>query len=115
MRRLVIDDLHIMSFEAIYARTVTEGLARIIEGPWDEVWWDFDLGFDVDGNKSTVKPVLHFVEEKAFHGQKLALGTQIIISDNGPGRDELELALSRLYPVKRNVFRNRYSVGTIDI
>ena len=55
---LVIDDERVFpAFEAedtllAYARTSEEAIARLIRlTPWDEVWFDHDLGLDDDAMK----------------------------------------------------------------
>ena len=50
---LVIDDLRTFAFPAVYARSATDGLARLAERAWREVWLDYSLG---DGE--TTEPII---------------------------------------------------------
>jgi len=95
VKRLVIDDVRIMRFAATYARTAAAAICAIRDGgPWDEVWWDHDLG-----GEDTVHPVMLWVLEAAFYGAVPQLGTCVVHTDNPVGRDMLTQQLSKHYPV----------------
>jgi hypothetical protein len=49
---LVTDDQRTFAFPAVYARSATDGLARLAERPWRKVWLDYSLG-----NGETIEPV----------------------------------------------------------
>lgn len=75
---LVIDDLREFSFKAIYARTSKEAL-DILYQEWDEIWLDHDLG-----EEDTIKPILDFIQEKSFYGDKTFDNTQFIVHSANP-------------------------------
>lgn len=93
MKRLVIDDVRIMNFDCTYARNSEEGIADLFE-PWDEVWFDHDLGGD-----DTIYPVILYIMETAFYGRILPLGKVVIHTDNPVGRAMIEQQLGRYYKV----------------
>lgn len=66
---LVIDDQRTFRFPAVYARTATEGMSRLGERDWREVWLDYNLGPGL-----TIEPVMHMLEEWAARGQPLPIG-----------------------------------------
>ena len=41
---LVTDDQRTFAFPAVYARSATDGVARLAERPWRKVWLDYSLG-----------------------------------------------------------------------
>jgi hypothetical protein len=43
MRQLVIDDLRIAKFDAVYARDFDTACEKLVDGHWDQVWLDNDL------------------------------------------------------------------------
>lgn len=45
VKRLVIDDYRTFGFDAEYRRDVFSAYKAIVdEGPWDEIYWDHDMG-----------------------------------------------------------------------
>lgn len=94
MKRLVIDDVRIMTFDCTYARTSKEAISVLeSDWTWDEVWFDHDLGGD-----DTVIPVVSWLEEVIYYGHKPAFGKVVIHTSNPPGRALLDAVLSRHYP-----------------
>jgi hypothetical protein len=93
---LVIDDLRVFEFDAVYARTSDDAIA-ILCGTlaWDEVWWDHDLG-DAGGNDD-VRPVLSFLEERLASDAdaRAAIGLHVIVTSNPAGERYLAAAFER--------------------
>lgn len=108
---LVIDDVRVFPFEgAVYARTAEEGIERLKEGPWDEVWFDHDLGAAwVDGKAVTVDiwPAVDWVVEN-----KPEIGHAYVHTWNYSGGIFMMEALSPLYKTTRV---NNLPVGTTSI
>ena len=93
MRRLVIDDLRVMVFDAVYARTSAAAIDLLgRDGTFDEVWFDHDLGGD-----DTTRPVALWLLERAFYGRAVPIGRCIVHTDNAPGRDHLRAQLGSHY------------------
>ena len=95
---LVIDDLRTFAFPAVYARTADEGLARLQERSWREVWLDHDLGQGVD-----IQPVVRLLEERAFNGAPMEVGLIYVHTSNPTAGDAMVAGLSRWYRVRRAV------------
>ncbi len=95
---LVIDDMRTFAFPAVYARTAGEGLARLQERAWREVWLDHDLGQGVD-----IKPVVRLLEERAFDGTPLEVGLIYVHTSNPTAGDAMMAGLGRWYKVRRAV------------
>jgi hypothetical protein len=95
---LVIDDIRTFTFPAVYARTEAEGLARVVERPWREVWLDHDLGPGSD-----VRSVVRVMEERAFGGKPLDIGLVLVHTSNPTAGDSIVAGLERWYRVRRVV------------
>ena len=78
---LVVDDLRIFTFDAVYARTSGEALRLLQSQPWAELWLDHDLG-----GYDTVVPVLDRMCELAFERTPVDVGLVIIHSSNPAAR-----------------------------
>ena len=93
---LVIDDLRIFEFDAVYARTSDEAI-RVLTGQciWDEVWWDHDLG-GASGSDD-VRPVLAFLEERWAWDEDARdeIGLHVIVTSNPPAASYLAAAFQR--------------------
>lgn len=84
-----------MNFDCTYARTSQEAIEAIRDdGPWDETWFDHDLGGD-----DTISPVVSWIMEAAFYGDPPPLGRCVIHTDNPVGRAMLKQQLSKHYDV----------------
>jgi hypothetical protein len=96
---LVIDDIREFTFPAVYARTNFEAEVWLFKQSWDEVWWDWDLGWDGDYVTDTIKPTLLQVERRIAFEEPPPLGLQFIHSYNPVGRQTLDKVLSKAYNV----------------
>lgn len=95
---LVIDDQRTFRFPAAYARTAAEGMSRLVERAWREVWLDYDLGAG-----QTIEPVMRLLDERATAGPPLLIGV-IRIHTSGPAEgDAMVDALAPWYRVRREV------------
>jgi hypothetical protein len=95
---LVIDDQRTFRFPAVYARTASDGLTRLAEREWREVWLDYNLGPGL-----TIEPVLHRLEERAARGRPFSIGL-IVVHTSGPVEgDAMVAALAPWYRVRRVV------------
>jgi len=95
---LVIDDQRTFRFPAVYARTAAEGMSRLAEHEWREVWLDYNLGTGL-----TIEPVLRLLEERATRGRPLPIGV-ICVHTSGPAEgDAMIAALTPWYRVRRVV------------
>lgn len=95
---LVIDDLRTFAFPAIYARTADEGLARLEERAWREVWLDHNLG-----QGAAIAPVMQFLHERASRGQPVGIGIICVHTSDPAEGDEMVAGLGRWYRVRRVV------------
>jgi hypothetical protein len=95
MRRLVIDDLRVFAFDAVYARSSVAGVGALYDEPWDEVWLDHDLGGD-----DTIMPVVDTLVFAARFREPFDIGTIVIHTSNPPGRKNIRLALERFYKLR---------------
>ena len=95
---LVIDDMRTFAFPAVYARTADEGLARLKERAWREVWLDHNLGHGAD-----ITPVMHFLEEQASNGQPLNVDLIYVHTSDPTAGDAMLVDLARWYRVRRAV------------
>jgi hypothetical protein len=84
----------------VHARTSAEGLRRLRQRAWDELWLDHDLGGD-GTIKHTIKPVVRALLEAIAAGQPIGL-RRIVVHTNNPqeGRNMVE-DLSPHYRVVR--------------
>jgi Cyclic-phosphate processing Receiver domain len=95
---LVIDDQRTFRFPAVYARTAAEGMSRLAEREWREVWLDYNLGTGL-----TIDPVLRLLEERATRGRPIPIGV-ICVHTSGPAEgDAMIAALTPWYRVRRVV------------
>jgi hypothetical protein len=91
---LVIDDVRRFRFDCAYARTLAQALS-LLEDPWDEVWFDHDLG-----QGETVRPAVLWIEEKIANGVRPEIAQVIIHSSNPSGVQWIYQALRQHYPTK---------------
>lgn len=97
MKRLVVDDIRVFTFDAKYVRTVKEAIALLSkDGNWDEVWLDHDMG----SMSADVDVLANWLEEKAFAGEVLPIGEFIVHTANSVGRQRIIAALDKFYPVR---------------
>ena len=83
VRRVVIDDLRSHRGPAIHLRNSTEALDWLRQhedAHIDELWLDHDLGGD-----DTIRPVVHYLEERCFVGTPLSINTIYVHSANPVG------------------------------
>ena len=59
---LVIDDVRRFRFDCAYARTLAQARS-LLEVPWDEVWFDHDLG-----RGEAVRPAVLWIAEQIANG-----------------------------------------------
>lgn len=78
-----------------YARTSAEALKYLSSGvKWNQVWFDHDLGDNDD-----IRRVVEWLEAKAFHGEKLHIGTCYVQSRNSVGVKWITDGLVKHYKV----------------
>ena len=93
---LVIDDQRTFRFPAVYARTAEDGISRLTEQPWREVWLDYNLGTGL-----TIEPVMRLLEQRAARGRPLPIGV-ICVHTSGPAEgNAMVAALTPWYRVRR--------------
>ena len=103
---LVIDDQRTFTFPAVYARTVADGISRLSEREWRELWLDYNMGPGL-----TIEPVLHLLEERAARGSPLPIGL-ICVHTSGPAEgDAMMAALAPWYRVPRFVAHSYRAVS----
>jgi hypothetical protein len=96
---LVVDDLRMFPFEAVYARTSAEAIDIMVKADpeWiGQLWLDHDLG----GEDTTMR-VVDYLMERAFYDWPLDIEQVYVHSDNPPGCETITRALSRHYKVTR--------------
>lgn len=94
MNVLVIDDRRTLEGARI-ARTYAEGIAALAERHWDVLYLDHDLGdfSGPDGRELTGYSVMCWLEEHREH----LPGKIVVVTDNGSGRQKIELVINKLY------------------
>ena len=95
---LVIDDQRTFRFPAVYARTAEEGMVRLVERRWREVWLDHNLGRGL-----TIGPVLHLLVDAAGNGNPLPIGVICIHTSDPDEGDAMVATLAPPYRVRRVV------------
>lgn len=95
---VVVDDQRTLRDADVHLRTSEQALEwlALCDRAVDELWLDHDLG-----GEDTVRPVVLWLLERAFLGDKLRIGTVFVQSMNPVGAEWIEGSLSRLYPVRR--------------
>lgn len=88
---LVIDDVRQFRFDCAYARTVKQAIS-LLEDPWDEVWFDHDLG-----EGETVRPAVLWIEQQISNGVKPEIAEVVVHSSNPSGAQWISEALERHY------------------
>lgn len=102
---LVIDDQRSFRFPAVYARTIAEGMSRLSEREWRELWLDYNMGPGL-----TIEPVIQLLEERAARGSPFPIGL-IYVHTSGPAEgDAMVAALTPWYRVRRVVAHSYLSV-----
>lgn len=105
---LVIDDVRLFKFDGYvdvdvtYARTAAEAISVLeSDWTWDMVWFDHDLGgeFGKFDTYDTIMPVITWLEENIYFGNKPSFGEVVIHTANPSGRKVLDAVLSRHYKV----------------
>jgi hypothetical protein len=91
---LVIDDVRKFRFDCAYARTLAQAIS-LLEDPWDEVWFDHDLG-----QGETVRPAVLWIEEQIANGVRPEIGQVVIHSSNPSGVQWIYQALRQHYRTK---------------
>jgi hypothetical protein len=91
---LVIDDVRRFRFDCAYARTVAQAVS-LLEDPWDEVWFDHDLGLG-----ETVRPAVVWIEEQIANGVRPEIAQVVIHSSNPTGVRWIYQALRQHYPTR---------------
>jgi hypothetical protein len=90
----VIDDVRRFRFDCAYARTVAQAVS-LLEDPWDEVWFDHDLGLG-----ETVRPAVLWIEEQIANGVRPEIAQVVINSPNPSGVQWIYQALRQHYRTK---------------
>lgn len=124
---LVIDDLRVFQFDAVYARTSEEAIALLrAQRCWREVWWDFDLGLNPLGgarfpsgmqvrrvSNDTSVEVLKYLEERWWTDLDTLREIEMhnIVTSNPAGERLLAGAFDRWgVPYRRRSGRVSYSI-----
>lgn len=107
---LVIEDIRTFRFECTYARTRQEAYDLLLNHEWDEVWWDHDLGLQLDSDTSY--PLAVHVERLAHDGHLLPVKRMVVHSANPYGGDRLMAALSPWYDTTRVSARDYLAPGS---
>lgn len=95
---LVIDDLRTFRFPATYARNVDEGVQRLTERRWREVWLDYQLGPGL-----TIQPVLDLLVARAAAGEPFPIDL-LCVHTSGPDEGQAMIAaLQPWYRVRRTL------------
>lgn len=91
---LVVDDLRVFPFHAVYARTSDVAvLALDTVNQLDELWLDHDLG----GEDTTMR-VVDYLMERGFYDWLLPIGRVFVHTDNTPAGDTIVRCLRNYYP-----------------
>lgn len=96
---LVVDDLRVFPFDAVYARTSAEAIDILtkIEPQWiGQLFLDHDLG----GEDTTMR-VVDYLMERIFYDWGLDIDQIYVHSDNPPGCETIIRSLDRYYKVTR--------------
>lgn len=96
---LVIEDIRTFRFPATYCRTIYAAWLPLFSEPWDECWWDYDMGLQADSDNTYVLAVN--VERRAHEGIILPIKRMVVHSANPYGGDRLMAALSPWYDTVR--------------
>jgi hypothetical protein len=75
-----------------------EGLSRLVEQEWREVWLDYNLGTGL-----TIEPVLRLLEERATRGRPIPIGLICVHTSGSAEGDAMIAALTPWYRVQRVV------------
>jgi hypothetical protein len=102
---LVIDDQRTFRFPAVYARSAQEGLSRLVQHPWRELWLDYNLGPGL-----TIEPVMRLLVERAARGRPLPIGVIWVHTSGSAEGDAMVAALAPWYRVRR-VAAHRFLVS----
>jgi hypothetical protein len=106
---LVIEDIRTFRFDAVYARTLDEARVLLFSKPWDEVWWDHDMG--LTKNAPDTYKLACEVERLAYKGAILPIGLMVVHSANPNGGDSLMAAFKKHYPTVRVVANDYLAEG----
>lgn len=96
---LLIDDIRSFKSEieiegVVVARTLWEGLS-VLEGNWDQIWLDHDLGIDLNGNPETIMPLVDRMCISADEGDPVRVDLVVVHTSNPVGGDAMMKRLSR--------------------
>ena len=98
-RVLVIEDIRTFRFPAVYARTLAEAWVQLVNGPWDEIWFDYDMGLTSDSDNTY--EIATFMERRAAEGVPIDVKRVVVHTANPYGGDRLMAALRNGYDVIR--------------
>lgn len=95
LRRVVVDDTRTVVWGCTLVRTVDQALALIadVTETLDELWLDFDLGFDSDRQRVDVMPLVEFMVERSASGNPVKVKKVLIHSANLHGSRQVRRAL----------------------
>jgi hypothetical protein len=85
--RLWVDDLRVAPEGWVWVKTIGAAIRILRTGKVIELALDHDLGGPREGRR-----VAQYIERKAFRGEIPSLAWRVL-SDNGPGREEITAAL----------------------
>jgi hypothetical protein len=80
----------------VHARTSAEGLRRLRQQSWDELWLDHDL----DG-RDTVMPIVAFLRQAVDNGAAIPLTRVVVHTANPSGARAIRITLNPYYRVER--------------
>lgn len=99
VRVLVIEDIRTFRFPATYARTLAEAWQELGNGPWDEIWFDHDMGLTSDSDNTY--EIAQYMERRAVEGTPIDVKRVVVHTANPYGGDRLMAALSKWYDTIR--------------
>lgn len=94
-RRLVVDDTRTVMWNCTLVQTVEQALAFIadVDEPLDELWLDFDLGFDADRQRVDVMPLVDVLVDRSVSGDPVKIRKVLVHSANLHGSRQVRKAL----------------------
>jgi hypothetical protein len=80
----------------VHARTSGEGLRRLRQRSWDELWLDHGLG-----GHDTVMPIVAFLQQAGVDGRRIELRRVVVHTASPRGARAIRSALARHYRIER--------------
>lgn len=90
---LVVDDIRVMKFPAVYARHINNAKELLLSEKWDEVWLDHDMG----GDGPDLHELVEWIEARAFHDDLFDVNLFVLHSANPIAKVWMHNGLRRFY------------------